>query len=157
MEYPIKAAFLINFARFVEWPGDAFASPTSSFVIAVAGSPTMVGILLDLAKAERIGDRVVEVVAVTGATPPARCHILYIASSVESNRLGKLLAPPRRSGVLTVGDSEMFVSRGGIIRFFVADNRVRFEISLDNAGRSALRIGSQLLQLAKLVGRPREP
>jgi hypothetical protein len=149
-EYAVKAAFLYNFARFVEWPGEALGN---------GGSPLLVGVMGD----DPFGSSIDQVVAGTNVNghPIAvnrlrwgqdlrQCHILFISSS-EARRLPQILASLRGASVLTVADMERFDQQGGVVRFFIEDGKVRFEINVDAADRAGLRISSKLLALAKIV------
>jgi hypothetical protein len=149
-ENPIKAAFLFNFARFIDWPQHAF-SASENLVIAVAGSPAMLSILTDIAKEERVSDRKVSVMTVQSMATPPKCHILYVSASLDGASATTLLSRVRQPGVLTVGDSANFISTGGIIRFYLVDRKIHFEIGVDRAARAGLRIGSQLLRLGRII------
>lgn len=147
-EYQVKAAFLYNFGRFVEWPPQP--RPPSAFTICVLGKDPF-GPVLD----ELIKDK-----SIQGMKPVARrlervedagdCRILFISSS-EDARLPHILATLRGRSVLTVGEAERFAHRGGMINFRLEGSKVRFEINPDAAEQAGLTISSQLLKLARII------
>ena len=154
-EYEVKAVFLFNFAKFVTWPPEAFPSAESPVVIGVLGEDPFGQGLERLAAELRVQGRPLRVVRGHTAAELARCHVLYISAS-ERDRTGQILAALRQAGstALTVGETEGFLGAGGVIRFLVEQNKVRFEISADAAARSRLAISSKLLSLG-LNARPR--
>jgi len=154
-EYEIKAAYLYNFGKFVEWPAKV-AAPGDSFSICVLGQDPF-GASLDTTIAdESIKGKSVLVKRILRPQDAVSCHILFISSSEES-RLKEILAALDRTSVLTVSDMPQFTRRGGIIQFVVEANRVRFEVNLTSAERSGLTLSSQLLKVANSVRRSSQP
>ena len=147
LEYEVKAAFLYNFAKFVEWPEEAFRDSTAPITIGILGKNPFQGELREVIKGKTVQGRKLDVRRVKGHLT---CHILFIASS-EKDNLKKILQRLAGSCALTVSDIEDFASRGGIIGFLTEENRVRFEINVDAAERAGLRVSSKLLKLAKVV------
>lgn len=146
-EYEVKAAFLLNFARFVEWPADKASGP---FVVAVLGHDPF-GPALDRAfEGSGIAGRPWEVRRAARLEDVARSQILFVSRSEES-RLEAILAALRVTPVLTVSDIPGFAERRGMIGFRVEERRVRFDINPVPASESRLRISSQLLKLARIV------
>jgi hypothetical protein len=148
-EYQVKAAFLYNFARFIEWPKHTLAS-TDTFNLCILGDDPF-GDSLNLIKGKMIGNKRLEVKFCKDINDVGQCHILFISSS-EKSHLTALLSGLRNAHVLTVSDIEGFAKRGGIINFFTEENKIRFEINVGAASRNGLIISSKLLQLAKIVG-----
>ncbi len=148
--YPIKAAFLFNFASLVTWPDEAFEHSESPFVIChIGGSRTKA--LFDTAYAGRTVERhPVQVRHPSGARDVADCHIFMITSDRSGQAKDFLTAAAGRS-ILTVGESKGFARSGGMVGFYDEDSRIRFEINRDAAERANLRISSRLLKLARLV------
>jgi hypothetical protein len=146
-EYQVKAAFLYNFARFVEWP--APPPPGQPFVIAVVGADPF-GRVLD----DTVADKTVHghpiAVRRGGAEAARGAHIVYVSPS-ERHRLDAVLESVAGQGVLTVADTPGAARRGVMINFVMDDHRVRFEINLRRAETAGLRMSSQLLRLAALV------
>ena len=141
-EYEIKAAFLYNFVRLVEWPADAPAGPIR---ICVAGPQAFEAQLDATVQGEAIGGRPVTVSPVSQLEPG--CHVLFVPSRADATRY---LRAANGRPVLTVGESPDFIGQGGIINFVIEQNRVRFEINPGAAMRANLRISSRLLQLARI-------
>ncbi len=156
-EYEVKAAFLYHFAHLVDWPSPSPPpAPGEPLVIAVAGDDPF-GATLDRVLADKaVRGQPVRVLrtAGPGALDPARIHILFVGGDDEEQR--RTLAALGHQPVLTVGDSARFAERGGMIGFRVTpEGRIAFDINLQRAEQSGLRIRSQLLKLARIVGPPR--
>jgi hypothetical protein len=149
-EYDIKAAFLFHFAQFVEWPSDAFKEQGSPVTYCTIGDDPFHG-ALDRALAGRIlGMRPLHVQHLKASQQIQSCQIVFLGAN-EKNVMAATLATLRLDPILTVGDSEHFVQEGGMIGFLLEDNKVRFEINLEAAERSNLKISSKLVTLARNV------
>ena len=150
-EYQVKAAFLYNFAKFVEWPDSVFEDARAPIVIGVIGTDPF-GTDLDQAVKDKIvRDRKLEVRRIaTLEESGAYCHILFVSAS-ESKRLRAILGSLRGRNVLTVGDMDGFCRNGGAVGFLLSRNKVRLEINADVVSRSGLRMSSKLLKLAIIV------
>jgi hypothetical protein len=147
-EYDVKAAFLYNFTKFVDWPSDAFPDP-GNLKICVLGENPFGGSLQTLA-GEQVGNRKLTVVRTDSLAKPAGCQILFISRSEREN-LNKILTAVGDAPVLTVADSNGFADRGVMINFVLEGSKVRFEINTGAADRAGIKISSKLLQLAKKV------
>jgi hypothetical protein len=150
-EYQVKAAFLYNFAKFVEWPAGTFASPNDPIGICIVGQNPFGSTLENMVQGKKIGDRAFTVrrLADTQAT---RCQILFIGAA-EWRRTPALLQALKGAGILTVGETDDFTALGGIIGFKLEGPRVRIQIALETAEHTGLRISSKLLSLAEIVKR----
>ncbi len=149
-EYQVKAAYLYNFGKFVNWPADAGA--TSEFDVCVLGSDPF-GPLLDATVSDSTinGKRVVAR-RIARAQDAAGCRVVFIAAS-ESPRLGSDLAVLSRLHILTVSDNPHFLDRGGMIQFIFEGDRVRFAVNLTAAQEAGLTLSSELLKVAtKVIG-----
>lgn len=146
-EYQVKAAYLLNFARFVEWPAMQEANEAHPLSICVAGEDPFGRALIDIVEGERVSGRRVAVQHVQEYRPGS-CHVLFISRSVREP--AQLLASAA-SGVLTVGEGDRFLEEGGIIRFVVENRRVRFDINQKAAQKSGLSISSKLFGVARTV------
>ena len=146
-EYQDKAAFLCKFAKFVEWPPHKFTQPDSPLIIGVVGTDPFGGLLEEAAQDNRINDRTVMVRHVESMEELRKCHIVFVCRS-EVSRLGPILNEVRGDNVLTVGETDKFTSKGGMINFVMVGNSVRFEINDAAARHAGLKIRSQLQQLA---------
>jgi len=146
-EYQVKAAFLYNFAKFVDWSGEPGGSG-APLVIAVFGRDPFGSSLEQTVWGKTVNGRPLLIRRTSRVEELFPCHILFISSS-EKRRLGEILQALGRASVLTVSDMEEFLQLGGIVRFLVEDNKVRFGINLEAARRTGLKISSKLLSLAK--------
>jgi hypothetical protein len=147
-EYQVKAAFLLNFTRFVEWPPAAFAQPDSPLAICVLGDDPFGGILEQVVQGESVRGRSVEVLRMRRAPVPKTCHVLFVSrSEKDAGAVLSAVGP----GVLTVSDRELFLREGGMIAFVLEDRRVRFDVSQRAALRASLSMSSRLLAVARTV------
>ncbi len=149
-EYEVKAAFIYNFARFVEWPPEAFDGPAASLGVCLLGADQFGGALEGALQGKSVHGRSLEVRRLRGEERVQSCNILFVAAS-EADRLRSLLLRLGDAPILTVGESSDFARAGGIINFVLEENRVRFEVNAGAAERAGLRISSKLLGLARVV------
>jgi uncharacterized protein DUF4154 len=153
IEYDVKAAFLLNFTRFVEWPpaarsGHAFGLCTLE--------PDPFGNRLESAAAGEVWDGLPIAVRRISTLRTGECHLLYVpAASMPAFRT--MQREVSAQSILTVGDSRDFLERGGMIQFLVESNRVRFSINTRNTQAVGLKVGSRLLRLAKDVVSKEDP
>jgi YfiR/HmsC-like len=149
-EYMIKAAYLLNFARLIEWPRDAFATADSPVTIGIIGDDPF-GSALDLTvEGKRISNRRIAIQRLQWNQDLRRCHILFMSAS-ESLRIGELASRVAGLPILIVGDTSRLATRGATINFTIEDDRVRFEVNVDAARRARLNVSSQILRVAKIV------
>ncbi len=146
-EYQLKAAFLFNFAKFVDWPSDAFPERDSPLIIGVLGEDPFGDDLKETVRNKLVSGHPLSVKATNSVAEARKCHILFISTS-ENRRLRQLLDGIRDASVLTVGESEQFLDDGGIIKFSIQGQKIRFEINPAAAKRAGLKISSKLLSLA---------
>jgi hypothetical protein len=149
-EYQVKAAFLLNFARFVEWPATAFSTASEPFVIGIVGMDPFGGAMDQVVSGKTVNGRPIAVRRVSDPAALRACHVVFFATS-DPRRLNEIAGPATSPGILTVGEAEGFAERGGMINFVVENNHVRFEINPAAASRAGLKISSKLLQLAIIV------
>ena len=138
-EYHVKAAYLLNFTKFIEWPAGDAGAP---FTICIAGSDPFGPILDHLVEGETVQGRKIVVRRLDEDGQAPVCQILYTA--------GTQLASTD-PGVLTIGEGEAFVKKGGIIGFVIDNRRVRFDISQRAAHRAGIALSSKLLSVARTV------
>ena len=138
-EYRVKAAFLLNFLKFAQWPDAGTSDP---FVIGVLLPDPFSAELDDAARAATILGRRVEVRRFRKLADVRRCHILFVPRDAELSS-----ADLAQAGRLTVGETPTFLSSGGIINFYIEDHQVRFEIDPGAAERAGVRINAHVLQL----------
>jgi hypothetical protein len=149
-EYEMKALFLYNFAKFVEWSDRPFESPTQAITICVAGQDPFGHWLRDTVKGRLIDGRPLIVAHISNIAEAGFCRMLFIASS-EENRLPALLAGVSAKGILTIADSDRATEQGVMINFILEGGKVHFEINPGAAESEKLRISSKLLSLARIV------
>lgn len=147
LEYQKKAELINSFTRFIEWPARKFAYPDSPFVIGVFGSDNISGFLQESIGDRQIKGRPVVVKHFLNTRELRACHVLFISRS-ERDRLPGILAEVQRENVLTIGESDNFLARRGVINFFNTGGQVQFRISLEAASREKLVVRSELLQFA---------
>jgi hypothetical protein len=143
-EYQIKAAFLFNFAKFVEWPSQAFPQTNSPIVIGVLGKNVFGNELEKTIRDKRVNNRPFKFKNFASAVEATNCHILFISSS-EKDNLAKIVGSLHNANVLTVSDTEGFIKAGGMINFTIEDTKIRFEISDEAAKKAGLQVSSKLL------------
>jgi len=152
-EYLIKAGFIYNFAKFVEWPAAAFAQPDSPIVIGILGTDPFGNLIDRIVENKKIGARGFVVKRLKWGTDLKdlkECKILFVGAS-EKAHLDDLVQIVKSLPILTVGETPGFAERGGVIRFILEDNRVRFEINVEAAHQADLTISSRLLTLARII------
>ncbi len=149
-QYKLEAVFLFNFAQFVEWPSTVFPDAKASFKIGVLGKDPFGSTLDETVQGESIKGRSLKVERYRDVKEVKDCQILFISSS-EEGRIEQILKALKGKPVLTVGDSENFAQRGGIIRFLTAQPKIRLRINIDALTESRLTASSKLLRLAEVV------
>jgi len=147
--YQVKAVFLYNFARFVDWPAKAFPDSQSPFVIGVLGDDPFGPYLDETVRGEKIGNRSLIVQRFHRVADIKNCQVLFISRS-ESDRLDQDLSALRGRTMLTVSDLDDFGSHGGMIRLATERGKVRLFIKLDAARNSGINISSKLLRVAEI-------
>jgi hypothetical protein len=147
-EDEIKAAFLFNFVKFVDWPPRH--NSTSVFVLGVRGRDSFAAALEQIVQGKTINGKPLLVRRLSNPQESRACQVVFLAAD-DKNRAKQFFAALPAEGILTVGEADDFAERGGVIGFVKEANRVRFEINLEAASRAGLRISSRLLQLARVV------
>jgi hypothetical protein len=151
-EYELKAAFLYNFTKFVEWPSPRFPDTTAPIVLGVLGSSPFGDALEKIVRDRKVNGRGIAIRYFDSVRDAHAAHVVFIGAG-EEKLLGPQLEPLLRGGVLVVGESRELAARGAIVTFTMAEDKVRFEIDLLAAERAGLKISSQLLKLATHVRR----
>jgi hypothetical protein len=155
-EYEVKATYLYNFGRFVQWSRGVAAARGDSFPICIFGQDPFGSILDTLVSGESINGKAVVTKRVSNPKDALNCRVLYISVS-EGSRLKEILATLDKSGVLTVSDIPQFSQRGGMIQFVIVGNRIRFEVNLTSAQDAGLILSSDLLKVAVAVRKSPQP
>lgn len=149
-EYQVKAAFLFNFAKFVEWPADAFPNGDAPLQICLFGQDPFGREFEQIIVEKIVNGHRIEVAHPDGVPQARACQILFIGAS-EKLRMRDILQGLKGANVLTVGETPGFLQAGGIINFVPDQERVRFEINLKAAESAQLKLSARLLTVAKLV------
>lgn len=143
-ESEVKAAFIYNFAKFVEWP-----LPSSPEIMVCMLGDGPVDEALGNLDGKSIGDRKLKVRRITSRNV-RDCDLLFVGAP-EKQRLEQILDTAREAGILTIGDAPGLAQQGVMLNFYLLDNKVRFEINLEAANRAGVKISSKLIQLGKMV------
>ncbi len=149
-EYALKAVFLYNFCRFIDWPDAAFSSPTDPLVIGVLGENPFGTLLEEAVSDETFRGRNIRIESYRSAREIGRCQLLFVSAS-ESARLPETLAAVAGRSVVTVGETENFVEHGGMIALVADRNRVRLLINPGLLRAARLEVSSKLLRVAEIV------
>jgi hypothetical protein len=150
LEYQVKAAYLLNFTRYVEWPSQAFESPDAPVRLCVLGRDPFGSVLDATLRGRTTHGRSLAVRRIRRPTEAAGCHLVFISRETWGTQ--RELPPALQSpGMLTVGESDEFAQEGGIIGFIIQDETVRFVVNADARDRAGLRISSRMLSLAAAV------
>ena len=143
----------MNFAKFIEWPAGTFSGPDSPLVIGILGDNPFGRSLEALTTGRATTSRPLTVRTISSLDDAARCHIVFIAAA--ERRFAARVVAQAPTGVLTVGETDGFADRGGVIQFTIENNRVRFLINPDAAKQANLQVSAKLLGVARIVpGRP---
>lgn len=147
-EFRVKAAFLLSFAAFVEWPSQSFPSSASPILIGIHGSDPFGAVLEQVLEGERVHGRAFRVIRAAPGEPAPACHLLFICDS-EAERVADILEELRGTPTLTVSSLRRFVDRGGMIQFVTQRGRIRFRVNGEEARAANLAVSSRLLRLAE--------
>ncbi len=149
-EYRIKATWMVNFARFIDWPAASFADADAPIILGVLGKDPFGAELEATVKGVTVKGRSLVVRRFTADQDFSRCHILFISAS-ERRRQRDCLQRLKQAPVLTVGENDDFLAHGGVVNFRLKEGAVRFDINVDAAQPAGLRISAQLLRVAASV------
>jgi hypothetical protein len=146
--YALKAAFLYNFATFVEWPPETFPDARAPFTVGVLGRDPFGDLLEETFRGKTVGGRRIAVKRSRDVDDLRSCQLVFLP---EGEATARALNALKGASVLTVGESDGFAEDGGCVNFYIDGLRVRFEINPEAAKRANLKISSKLLRLARLV------
>jgi len=145
-EYRLKAAYLLNFARFVYWPTESFLYETDAFKICVYGESRF-GENLNHLLSKKVKGRSISINYEDDLRNITECHILFVSESDKASYYKVASEMPRN--ILTVSDVKGFSSEGGMIEFIRVDNKIKFEINVTQSTKSGIKFRSQLLEVAE--------
>ena len=149
-EYQVKAAFLINFPKYVDWPAGVFAGTNSPIVLAVLGETKVAEEVQKVIAGRTVNDREIVLKRLASGEESGVCHILFI-SAAEQQHTPNLLAKLKDTSILTVGESDDFLDQGGIINMARRNQKIALEVNLTAADKARIKISSKLLSLASVV------
>jgi hypothetical protein len=147
LEYQVKAVFLLNFTKFIEWPATAFEQADSPVTICILGTDPFGAMLNRVVEGEVVNGRKVAVQRIKHAPSPKSCQVLFWGKPEGAGTPPSGLGP----GVLTVGEGDGFMHEGGMITFIIENRRVRFDVNQTAAEAAGLKISSKLLSVARTV------
>ena len=150
LEYQVKAAYLLNFTRYVEWPAGVFGSPDAPVRICVLGRDPFGPVLDATVQGRTTHGRQIAVRRIRNTGEASGCQLVFISSDTWRTHPG-LLESLRSAGLLTVGESGEFAQEGGVIGFVIQEETVRFVVNTEARDRAGLRISSRMLSLAAAV------
>jgi hypothetical protein len=148
VEYQVKAAFLLNFTKFIDWPAASFANPDSPITICILGKDPFGSVLDEIVQGETVNTRKVTVQRISQPPGPQTCHVVFV--SEPDKDISKTLSGLGR-GVLTVGQGDRFLRDGGMVALVVDNRRVRFDINQTAATGAGLGLSARLLNVARAV------
>ena len=149
-EYSLKAVFLYNFTRFVEWPPQSFAASGDPFIIGILGTDPFGPVLDEVASGEKVATHPIVVKRFQHVADVDGCHILFVGNN-EAVRVNEVLASLQSRNTLTVSDIPGFAASGGIIGFTTRESKIKLQVNLAASKASDLNISSKLLQVAEIV------
>ena len=149
-EYSVKAAFILNFVKFTNWPTASFATADDPYQLCIMGSNAMVDQFAAINK-KKIGNRPIQVNRLLSAEDCQACDIFFISRDTPRPVSDEIISKVKGTSVLTIGETKGFAKLGGVINFFSKDNRLYFEINPRAAKKQGIKLSSRLLKLALIV------
>lgn len=152
-EYTIKAAYIYNFLRYVEWPSSAFENAKSPFEVGVLGKvhPDLDRALTYYEKTKKVRGRAIKIRRFKSTEEIKDCHVLFLTKSNDKKLLKKVVELISGHPTLLVGETKNFLKEGGGITFFIASNKVRIRVALKETHRKGLKPSAKLLQIAQVT------
>lgn len=149
-EYQVKAALILNVAKFVEWPAGQFKDADDPLVFGVLGRDPFSDALEKTFRDQKVGGRHFVIRRAALVQELGKCQLVFVSES-ERDRLGPILEALGKLRALTIGEGDGFAAAGGVLGFVREAKRIHFEINPTAAERSELKISSKLLKLARIV------
>jgi hypothetical protein len=150
-EYQIKAAYLYQFGRYIQWPDSAFANAEAPFVIGVLENDPIALDLDQIVQTKKIGDRGIDIRKFSPTSNFEGCQTLFFSSAVSPEVQTEIIRRLSGRNILLVGETDEFIKSGGVIKFVIEDYKIRLLIDRKAAERQGLRVSSKLLQIAHVV------
>ena len=149
-ESSVKAALVYKFASYVEWPAESFTSPEMPLAICMVGAEEVAADLEPLVRGRTVNNRTIVVRRLKEGDAIGGCHVVYVGRR-DAPRLPNIAKAARPQSALVVSDAERGLENGSVINFVAVEDRIGFEVSIDAAERSNLRISSRMLTVARRV------
>jgi hypothetical protein len=151
-EYTVKAAMIRNFAKFTRWPKSSISDQANNTItVCLMGEESLLESFAGI-RGKKIGGRSIDLQWIDNITGLQGCRLLFIDKTARSE-LSRIMENLQNKPVLTIGETEKFSHAGGMITFFIQDDRIRFQINPEAARRAGLTLSSNLLELAVIVNR----
>jgi hypothetical protein len=147
-EYQVKAVFLFNFTQFIEWPAETFNSPDEPFVIGIIGENPFGTYINETVSGEKYGTHPIVIKNYKKREDIGNCQMLYITSD-EQEEVKNILASISQKNILTVNDLPGFTKNGGMVQFYIENNKIRLRINVERSKAAGLNISSKLLSVAE--------
>lgn len=152
-EYQIKAAYLYNFLRYIEWPSNAFENAASPFVVGILGQvdPALTQSLAYYEKRKKVRGRAIKIRHFKSADEITGCHVVFLSKTLDSKLLRRVVKRLSGKPTLLVGETRTFLQQGGGISFYRVSTKIRFRLSLKETRRKGLKASAKLLQVAQVT------
>lgn len=151
-QYEVKAAMLYRFAQFMDWPTNQMTATNAPLVFGIAGQDPFGASIDTVLKGQKIGQREILIERQPQPVIPTNCHLLFLSNSL-AGEADKTISALRTNAVLLVGESDDFTRKGGHVRLYLEESKIRFEINIAALERSGLKMSPQVLKLASRVTR----
>jgi hypothetical protein len=152
-ESEVKAGFVFNLTKFVDWPEGVLADVRDPIILCIVGGDPLGNVLNRVVYGQSVRGRTISVRRYEFGQDLRHCQVLFVSGS-EQARVSQIVESLRRASVLTVSDADRFAEAGGVVEFAVEGDRVRFIINRDAASQAKLQISAKLLTLGRVISRP---
>ena len=149
-EAEVKAAFVYNFLKFVEWPAESFPDRAAPLVVLILGQGPAADAAERFLAARQVSGRRLEVRRLAWDQPLSGAHAIYVAET-DADKVRRILAAAWAAGVLSIGEGADFAAGGGVIGLLVEQRKVRFDVNMDTANAAGLKVSSKLLALTRVT------
>jgi YfiR/HmsC-like len=146
-EYGLKAVFLYQFCRFMEWPRSAFSSPKEPLTIGILGKDPFGPLLNEAIAGESYHDRPIRIEHYRDVSEIRNCQLLFVSRS-EAGNTASIVAAVAGKNIVTVGETEQFVDNGGMIALTAEQNHVKLRMNLAMLRKANVEVSSKLLRIA---------
>jgi len=149
-EDQIKAGFLLNFLRFVQWPDASYVTRSAPISVCIVGHNSMSAVLSEAVSGKEVDGHAIRVKLTKASDDLRTCHLVFVGSADERHT-SQILDSLKGNSILTVGEYSSFAKSGGMLNFYTEENKVKLEMNLDAATRANLRISAKLIAVSHLI------